>query len=48
MESIVRKGGVDYKENLNGKHLSENQLVESMVKFPKLIERQKEKKKTKR
>ncbi|MEJ6777485.1 MAG: arsenate reductase family protein [Crocinitomicaceae bacterium] len=38
-ESIVRKGEADYKQNFKGDHMSENQWVDAMVEFPKLIER---------
>jgi arsenate reductase len=37
---LLRKGEQAYKEqNLADSSLSENQLIEAMVKFPKLIER---------
>ena len=38
-EDIIRKGEPDYKENLKGKQLTENEWVDAMVKYPKLIER---------
>ena len=37
--AIIRKGEVDYKANYKGKNMSENDWIEAMVKFPKLIER---------
>ena len=38
-ENIIRKGEAEFKENFKGKSLSENEWVEAMVKYPKLIER---------
>ena len=38
-KDIVRKGEVDFKENYKGKELSEEEWLEAMVRFPKLIER---------
>lgn len=37
--SIIRKSEKDYKENLKGKELSEEQWIDAMIKYPKLIER---------
>ena len=37
---LMRKGESEYKDNnLNDKNLSTDQLIEAMVKYPKLIER---------
>ncbi len=36
---LMRKGEKDYLENVKGKTLTENELIELLVKFPKLIER---------
>ena len=36
---LMRKGEKDYIENVKGKELSEEKLVDLLVKFPKLIER---------
>jgi arsenate reductase len=36
---LIRKGEVDFKENYKGKTLSEDEWINVMVKFPKLIER---------
>ncbi len=36
---LIRKGESDFKENYKGKSLSEEEWVDAMVKFPKLIER---------
>ena len=36
---LIRKGESDFKDNYKGKELSEEQWVDAMVKFPKLIER---------
>lgn len=38
-EDIVRKGETDYKENFKGKNLSNEQWINAMIKYPKLIER---------
>ncbi len=38
-EEIIRKGGNDFKENFKGKNLSEEEWIEAMIKYPKLIER---------
>ncbi|WP_435625523.1 arsenate reductase (glutaredoxin) [Flagellimonas sp.] len=36
---LVRKSESIWKENYKGKTMSDDQIVEAMVKFPKLIER---------
>jgi len=36
---LIRKGEAVWKENYKGKDLTEAQLIEAMVKYPKLIER---------
>lgn len=36
---LIRKGEKDWKENYKGKELSDEQLIEAMVAYPKLIER---------
>ncbi|MCB9335348.1 MAG: arsenate reductase (glutaredoxin) [Flavobacteriales bacterium] len=38
-EDIIRKGENDFKENCKGKNLSEEEWIEAMIKYPKLIER---------
>jgi len=38
-EKLIRKGEKDYKENFKGKDLSDDEWLEAMVKYPKLIER---------
>ena len=38
-EDLIRKNEAVWKENFKGKNLTETQLIEAMVKFPKLIER---------
>ena len=38
-KNLIRRGEAIFKENYKGKELTENQWVEAMVKFPKLIER---------
>jgi arsenate reductase len=36
---LIRKGEDEYKDNFKGKELTDDQLIDAMVKFPKLIER---------
>ena len=36
---LLRKGEKEYKENYKGKDLSEQEAIDAMVKFPKLMER---------
>ena len=36
---IIRKGENDYKENFKGKDLSEDEWLDAMIQYPKLIER---------
>ena len=36
---LMRKGEKDYLENVKGKSLTEDELINLLVKFPKLIER---------
>ena len=38
-EQIVRKGEAIYKENFKGKELSDEEWLEALTKYPKLIER---------
>lgn len=38
-EDLVRKGEEEYKENFKGKTLTDDQWIDAMLKFPKLIER---------
>ncbi|MFT6245301.1 MAG: arsenate reductase [Salibacteraceae bacterium] len=38
-EGLVRKGEPDFKEQFKGKILSENEWIDAMLKYPKLIER---------
>ena len=38
-EALIRKGEADYKENFKGKTMTDQQWIEAMAKFPKLIER---------
>ena len=38
-EQLIRKSEAIYKENYKGKKLSEEEWIEAMVKYPKLIER---------
>ncbi len=38
-EAIIRKGEADYKANYKGKTMTEEDWIDAMVKFPKLIER---------
>ena len=36
---LMRKGEADYKENVKGKDLTDGELIELMIQYPKLIER---------
>ena len=36
---LMRKGEQDYKDQVKGKTLSETEMIDLLVKFPKLIER---------
>lgn len=36
---LLRRGEVDFKENFKGKDLSDDQWIDAMINFPKLIER---------
>ncbi|MCX2742297.1 arsenate reductase (glutaredoxin) [Mangrovivirga sp. M17] len=38
-QEIIRKGEADYKENFKGKDLSDEEWIDAMVEYPKLIER---------
>jgi len=38
-ENLVRKNEAIWKENFRGKELSEEEILDAMVKYPKLIER---------
>src|SRR5690554_233982 len=38
-EALVRKGEADYKENYKDKNLTEEEWIDAMVKYPKLIQR---------
>lgn len=38
-EELIRKGEKDFKENFKGMTLSEDEWVEAMIHYPKLIER---------
>lgn len=38
-EKLIRKGEMDFKENFKGKQLSDDEWVDAMIKYPKLIER---------
>ena len=38
-KDLIRKGEADFKANYKGKELSEDEWLDAMVKFPKLIER---------
>lgn len=38
-QELIRKGEKDFKENFKGKELSEDEWVDAMLAFPKLIER---------
>lgn len=36
---LVRKGEADFMDNFKGKELSDDEWIQAMIKFPKLIER---------
>lgn len=36
---LLRKGESDYKEHVKGKDLSDDQIIDLMLTYPKLIER---------
>jgi arsenate reductase len=38
-EELIRKGEDEYKDNFKGKTLTDDQWIDAMVKYPKLIER---------
>ncbi len=38
-EQLVRKGEAEFKENFKGKELSDDEWIDAMVSYPKLIER---------
>lgn len=38
-EDLIRKGEKEFKENFQGKKLTEEEWVNAMAKYPKLIER---------
>jgi arsenate reductase len=38
-EALIRKGEADFKDNFKGLKLSDDEWIEAMVKYPKLIER---------
>jgi arsenate reductase len=37
--NLIRKGEKDWKENFKGKDLNEDEIIEAMSSYPKLIER---------
>lgn len=36
---LIRRGEADYKENFKGKDLSDEEWIDAMLEYPKLIER---------
>ncbi len=38
-EQLLRKGESDFKENFKGKNLSDDEWIDAMIAYPKLIER---------
>ena len=38
-EDLLRKGEAVYKENFKGKKLTQDEWIEAMIAYPKLIER---------
>ncbi len=39
VEDIIRKGEDDYKNNFKGKTLSEDEWIDAIIKYPKILER---------
>lgn len=39
IEDIIRKSEADYKENYKGKELSEDEWIDAIIQYPKLLER---------
>lgn len=39
IEDVIRKGENEFKENYKGKKMSENEWLDALVRFPKLLER---------
>lgn len=39
VENLVRKNEAIWKENYRGKNLSEEEILDAMIQYPKLIER---------
>lgn len=38
-EKLLRKGEADFKDNFKGKTLSEDEWIDAMIQYPKLMER---------
>lgn len=38
-KALIRKGEADFKANFKGKELSEEEWIDAMIKFPRLMER---------
>ena len=38
-KDLIRKGEADYKNNFKGKELTEEEWIDAMVQYPKLMER---------
>lgn len=38
-KDLIRKGEADFKDNFKGKTLSEDEWINAMIKYPKLMER---------
>lgn len=38
-EKLLRKGEADFKDNYKGKTLSDDEWIDAMIQYPKLIER---------
>ncbi len=38
-KDLIRKGEKDFKEHFKGKELTEEQWIEAMIQYPKLMER---------
>lgn len=38
-EKLIRRGEAEFKENFKGKVMSDNEWIDAMIAYPKLIER---------
>ncbi|MEO9483875.1 MAG: arsenate reductase (glutaredoxin) [Ekhidna sp.] len=38
-EQLIRKGEADFKENFKGKNMTDDEWIDAMIAYPKLMER---------